>query len=82
MRLLRAKHKNTVARSLVKSAALSKWMYGLKAEEEGQHLPVLMNSKEYATQSISLFFPSFCLHSPYLKGAVHHYSRTELIKGD
>lgn len=55
----------------------------MKAEEEGRHLPLLMNSTEYATQSISLsLFSSFCLHSAHVKGAVHHYSRTELIKGD
>lgn len=51
------------------SAALSKWMYGMKAEEEGLHLPLLMNSTK-STQlkaSPSPFSSSFSLHSVCVK---------------
>lgn len=52
---MRAERRNTVARSFMRSesAAANKWVYGVKAEEEeeeeGRHLPLLMNSTEYAT---------------------------------
>lgn len=51
------------------SAALSEWMYGMKAEEEGRHLPLLMNSTK-STQlkaSPSPFSSSFSLHSVCVK---------------
>lgn len=61
----------------------------MKAVEEGRHLPLLMNSTKSMQLHIFLsklpplsLFPSFSLHSVCVKGAVHHYSRTELIKGD
>ena len=51
------------------SAALSKWMYGMKAEEEGRHLPLLMNSTKnmQLKASPSPFSSSFSLHSVCVK---------------
>lgn len=69
------------------SATLTEWMYGMKGEEDGRHLPLLMNSTKSMQHTASFskllsLLPSFSLHSVCAKGAVHHYSRTELIKGD